>query len=458
MMIHRRRNFFIKQIVSVSPTRLIVMGYVLVIFLGSILLNLPIASRDGSSIGYINALFTATSATCVTGLVVVDTYSHWTIFGQSVILLLIQIGGLGFMTMATLFSLALRRKISFKERLVIAESLNQYTIEGIVRLTKQVLIGTLLFEGAGALILSIKFSSEYGITKGIFKGIFHAISAFCNAGFDIMGETKKFTSLTGYTGDTIVNLTVMALVVIGGLGFYVWSNIMQAKDIRSLRLHTKLVLFISGILLVLGFVFFFLMEYNNPNTLQALSFKDKLLAAMFQSVTTRTAGFNTISLSDLTIASQVMTIVLMFIGGSPGSTAGGIKTVTLGVLIFAVFSHISGKDDTEMFNRRLHHSVVLRALSIVFIALMIVLTTTIILSIFETATFMEIFFEAVSAFGTVGLSLGITPSLSSVSKVAVIITMFLGRVGVLTMALALLMRGKKTSGKLKYPEGKVMVG
>ena len=445
------------SLLNMSPTQFIVLGYVLVILIGSILLNLPVASKDGNSVGYVNALFTATSATCVTGLVVVDTYTHWTTFGQLTILFLLQIGGLGFMTMATLFSLMLGRKISFKERLFMAESLNHYSLEGIVRLTKQILLGTLMFEGAGAFILSIRFANEYGVAKGIYKGIFHAVSAFCNAGFDLMGESKKFTSLTAYVDDPIVNLTIMALVIIGGLGFYVWNNIYKAKSVNDLKLHTKLVLLISAVLLAGGFIFFFLLEFNNPDTLKPLSLGDKVLAAMFQSVTTRTAGFNTLPLSDLTNASKFMTIVLMFIGGSPGSTAGGIKTVTAGVLLFAVISVIRRSDDTELFRRRLHYSVVLRALSVVVISIGIVLGTTVILSIFESASFIEIFFEAVSAFGTVGLSLGMTPSLSTVSKLTLIGTMFLGRVGVFTMALALVAKGKKNR-KLRYPEGKIMVG
>ncbi|MCG8500281.1 MAG: TrkH family potassium uptake protein [Firmicutes bacterium] len=445
------------SLLNMSPTQFIVLGYVLVILIGSILLNLPMASKDGNSVGYVNALFTATSATCVTGLVVVDTYTHWTTFGQLTILFLLQIGGLGFMTMATLFSLMLGRKISFKERLLMAESLNHYSLEGIVRLTKQILLGTLMFEGAGALILSIRFANEYGVAKGIYKGIFHAVSAFCNAGFDLMGESEKFTSLTAYVDDPIVNLTIMALVIIGGLGFYVWNNIYKAKNVNDLKLHTKLVLLISAVLLAGGFIFFFLLEFNNPDTLKPLSLGDKVLAAMFQSVTTRTAGFNTLPLSDLTNASKFMTIVLMFIGGSPGSTAGGIKTVTAGVLLFAVISVIRRSDDTELFRRRLHYSVVLRALSVVVISIGIVLGTTVILSIFESASFIEIFFEAVSAFGTVGLSLGMTPSLSTVSKLTLIGTMFLGRVGVFTMALALVAKGKKNR-KLRYPEGKIMVG
>ncbi|MGE4282510.1 MAG: TrkH family potassium uptake protein [Clostridia bacterium] len=457
-MITRKQHGFISGVLNFTPTQLIPLGFAVIVLIGSILLNLPAASRDGNSIGYINALFTATSAVCVTGLVVVDTYTHWTTFGQIVILFLIQIGGLGFMTIATLFSLVLGRRISYKERMIIAESLNEYSLEGIIRLTKQILLGTLLFEGVGAVILSLKFIDDFGIADGIYKGVFHAISAFCNAGFDLMGQRAAFSSLTAYADDTIINLTIMCLVVIGGLGFSVWNDVYTVKKFRKLRLHTKLVLAVTAVLLIVGFVAFLLLELNNPRTLQSMGVKDKLLASMFQSVTPRTAGFNTLALSDLTNASKFVTIILMFIGGSPGSTAGGIKTATVGVLFFAVFSVLRGSEYTNLFKRRLNIQVILRALTIVVISLVIVVTTTVILSIFEQTTFLEVFFEAVSAFGTVGLSLGITPTLTTVSKIAVIITMFLGRVGVLTMALALTIKMYKSNANYKYPEGKVMVG
>ncbi|WHH58921.1 TrkH family potassium uptake protein [Petroclostridium sp. X23] len=454
----KRQRGFIKRILNFTPTQLISLGFAVMIFVGSILLNLPIASKGGENIGYINALFTATSAVCVTGLVVADTYTQWTTFGQIVILFLIQIGGLGFMTMATLFSLALGRRISLKERILIAESLNQYSLEGMVRLTKQILLGTLLFEGIGAIILSIKFIGDFGVADGIYKGVFHAISAFCNAGFDLMGERVQYSSLTMYTEDTIVNLVIMSLIIIGGLGFAVWDDIYKVKHFRELKLHTKLVLLVTAVLLAAGFIIFFILEINNPKTLQPLTGKGKILAAMFQSVTPRTAGFNTLSLPDLTNASKFMTLIFMFIGGSPGSTAGGIKTATIGVLFFAVLSVIKGSEDINLFKKRLNVEIVLRALAIVVIGLCIVVITTTILTIFEQVTFIEAFFESVSAFGTVGLSLGITPSLSIVSKVAIIITMFLGRVGVLTMALALTIKMHKSNAKYKYPEDKVMVG
>jgi len=446
------------RITRINQTQAIVIGFAAIIFIGAILLNLPVSSRDGSSIGFIDALFTATSAVCVTGLVTVDTYTHWTTFGQVVILLLIQVGGLGFMTLATLFSLALGRRISFKERLLIAESLNQFSPQGMVKLIKDILLGTLFFESVGAAILSVRFAGQFGIREGIYKGVFHSVSAFCNAGFDLMGSNGQFSSLTRYVEDPAVNLTIMLLIVIGGLGFAVWEDIYKTRNFCELRLHTKLVLSVTAVLLIAGFLSFLALEYSNAKTLQPLSFRGKILASMFQSVTSRTAGFNTLSLPDLTDPSKLVTIILMFIGGSPGSTAGGIKTVTAGVLLFTVISVLRGSKDVNIYKKRLEIDVILRSLAIFVLSLGVVLSTTIVLSIFEEATLLEHAFEAVSAFGTVGLSLGITPALSVIGKTALILTMFLGRIGVLTMGMAIAVRMQRSEVKLKYPEAKVLVG
>lgn len=446
------------RISRINQTQAIVIGFAAIIFAGSIILNLPISSKDGHSIGFINALFTATSAVCVTGLVVVDTYTHWTVFGQIVILMLIQVGGLGFMTLATLFSLALGRKISFKERLLIAESLNQYSPQGMVKLIKDILLGTLLFEGIGAAILSARFAGQYGIKEGIYKGVFHSVSAFCNAGFDLMGLHGRFASLTPYVEDPVVNLTIMLLIIIGGLGFAVWEDIYRTRNFIELRLHTKLVLVVTAFLLIVGFIFFLGLEYSNERTLQPLSFKGKILASMFQSVTSRTAGFNTLSLTDLTDSSKLITMILMFIGGSPGSTAGGIKTATAGVLLFTVISVLRGCKDVNIFKKRLEIEVILRSLAILVLSFIVIISTTVVLSIFEEATLVEHMFESISAFGTVGLSLGITPIIGNVGKAALIITMFLGRIGVLTMGMAITVRMQKSEVKLKYPEAKILVG
>ncbi len=454
----KKRNAVLEKNVNMKPTQIIVIGFAVIILIGSVLLNLPAASRNGESIGFFNAFFTATSAVCVTGLVVVDTFTHWSLFGQIVILLLIQVGGLGFMTMATLFSFILRRRISLKERLIIIESLNQYSLQGVIRLVKRVLLGTLIFEGVGALFLSLRFARDFGIINGIYKGIFHAVSAFCNAGFDIMGQYGQFSSLTAYAGDITVNLVVSALIIVGGLGFAVWDDVYKAKSIKALHLHSKLVLFVTGVLLLFGFMSFFLIEFNNADTIGSLNVKDKTLMSFFQSVTTRTAGFNTINLSGMRSASVFITMLLMFVGGSPGSTAGGIKTTTIGVLLFAAVSAIKSREDTEMFRRRISYTAVTRAFTIALIGAIIISFTTITLTTFENIPLVEALFESVSAFGTVGLSMGVTPGLGLIGKVALIITMFIGRVGVLTMALAFLAKSQDKYNSYRYREEKVMVG
>lgn len=452
-----RANFF-DNLFKVRPTQTIVLGFAAIILVGTLLLNLPIAARNGQSPGFTKALFTATSATCVTGLVVEDTYTYWTVFGQTVILFLIQIGGLGFMTMATLFSFILRRRISLKERLVIVESLNQYNLQGIVGLIRKVLIGTFVFEGAGAILLSIRFSRDFGLAGGIYRGVFHAVSAFCNAGFDLMGQSGKFSSLAPYADDAVVNLTVIGLIITGGLGFAVWDDVYRTKNFRDLHLHSKLVLTTTGLLLLAGFLVIFLLEMNNAGTLGSMNWRGKLLASLFHSVTPRTAGFNTLSLPDMRSASLLVTMLLMFIGGSPGSTAGGIKTTTAGVLLYTVVAVIRGRQDTEMFKRRISHTAVVRSFTITFISAVLIVFVTIALTIAENVSLLEAMFESVSAFGTVGLSLGITPGLGSVSRMILIAAMFLGRVGVLTMALALLSRSQSTGNNYRYREEKIMVG
>ncbi|AOT72985.1 TrkH family potassium uptake protein [Geosporobacter ferrireducens] len=433
-----------------------VLGFASVILIGSILLNLPIASRNGESIGFVNALFTATSAVCVTGLVVVDTGTYWTVFGQTVILFLIQIGGLGFMTLATLIFFILGKKITLRERLVMQEALNQFKISGIVRLTQYILVATFLIEGIGAILLSIRFIPIFGVSKGIAYSIFHSISAFCNAGFDLMGD---FTSLTSFVNDPLVNVVVWILIVIGGLGFTVVVDCLQKKRFSRFSLHTKMVLSISAALIGLGFIMILILEYSNPATMGNLPLRGKLLSGMFHGITPRTAGFNTLPTDQLTTASIFLTIVLMFIGGSSASTAGGVKTTTAGVVIWTIVSVIKGNDDTEIFQKRIPRDIINRSLAVIGIAMLLIVLMTMVLSITEKDfSFVEIFFEATSAFGTVGLSLGITPSLSLSGRILVSITMFAGRVGPLTLALAVARQQKKKKGLIKYPEEKVIVG
>nr|WP_330389574.1 TrkH family potassium uptake protein [Geosporobacter ferrireducens] len=441
---------------KLNPAQIMVLGFASVILIGSILLNLPIASRNGESIGFVNALFTATSAVCVTGLVVVDTGTYWTVFGQTVILFLIQIGGLGFMTLATLIFFILGKKITLRERLVMQEALNQFKISGIVRLTQYILVATFLIEGIGAILLSIRFIPIFGVSKGIAYSIFHSISAFCNAGFDLMGD---FTSLTSFVNDPLVNVVVWILIVIGGLGFTVVVDCLQKKRFSRFSLHTKMVLSISAALIGLGFIMILILEYSNPATMGNLPLRGKLLSGMFHGITPRTAGFNTLPTDQLTTASIFLTIVLMFIGGSSASTAGGVKTTTAGVVIWTIVSVIKGNDDTEIFQKRIPRDIINRSLAVIGIAMLLIVLMTMVLSITEKDfSFVEIFFEATSAFGTVGLSLGITPSLSLSGRILVSITMFAGRVGPLTLALAVARQQKKKKGLIKYPEEKVIVG
>lgn len=442
--------------IKLNPAQILVLGFAAVILIGAILLNLPIATKSGESIGFINAIFTATSAVCVTGLVVVDTGTYWTVFGQVIILLLIQIGGLGFMTMATFMALIFGRRISLRERLVMQEALNQFNIEGIVRLTQYILITTFTIEGVGAVLLSLKFIPIYGLWKGIGYSIFHAISAFCNAGFDLIGE---FRSLTPFVNDALINLVICFLIVAGGLGYTVILEILQKRNFKKFSLHAKVVLVATASLLFIGFIVILALEYGNPNTMAPLPLKGKLLSALFHSVTPRTAGFNTLPTDQLTMAAIFFTIVLMFIGGSPAGTAGGVKTTTAGVLIWTIISEIRGKEDTEIFHKRLPREIMSRSLAIIGIAMALVVMVTMILTITEKGhSFLEIFFETTSAFGTVGLSLGITPKLTVLGKVIISLTMFAGRLGPLTVALALARQQRKNKGVYKYPEEKVIVG
>lgn len=442
-----------------SEAKIMVLGFILVICAGAFLLMLPISSKDWVYTDFLTAIFTSTSATCVTGLVLVDTYTYWSTFGQTVIIVLIQLGGLGFMTMAGVFSLSLKRKISFKQRMLTAESYNQENVEGIINLTRYVIFGTLIFEGIGAIILSFCFIDEYGILGGIRRGVFHSISAFCNAGFDILGDKGEFSSLITKNSSSVVLYTVMVLITIGGLGFSVWKNIYdKIRYKKRFNLHSKLVLSVSLFLVLSGFILFFIFEYSNFNTLGSLSLFDKINNALFQSVTTRTAGFAAIDQMALCENTKFLSVILMFIGGSPGSTAGGIKTVTLAVVIVSAISVIKGNKDVNIFNRRISQNLILRCLAVVVLGMFIILTSTMIIFSIEEFEFMDILFEVTSAFATVGLSAGITSSLSLASKIILIMLMFFGRVGVLTITWALVLKSKSTLPKIRYPKEHISVG
>lgn len=435
------------------PVRIIVLGFLSIILLGTVLLSLPIAYR-GERLSVLDTVFTVTSATCVTGLVVVDTAQHWTGFGQAVLLSLIQIGGLGFMAILTLFSLLFKRRITLKERVVISESLSGVDIGGIVRLMKRILFGTLFFELGGAILLSVCFVPEFGIGEGIWKSIFISVSAFCNAGFDILGDAHgAFSSLAPYANDVLVNLVVCTLIIMGGLGFLVWGK----PRSRHMSLHTKLVLITTGILVFVPFAAFYFFEQQNPLTLGPMPTGEKLLAAFFQSVTTRTAGFNTISNGDLTVPSKLLTMALMFIGGSPASTAGGIKTVTIAVALCGAVSAFRGRADTNVFRRRIPKMLVLRAMSIVILAFLVAMVSAVFLLCAGGADPMNLMFEVFSAFGTVGLGTGVTPLLPPISKMLLILLMFTGRIGFMSFVIALFMREEKVDS-IRFPEEIVLLG
>lgn len=441
-----------------TPVQIIAIGFAAIILIGAFLLSLPVATIDGVKTPFIDCIFTSTSAVCVTGLVTVDTGTYWSYFGKTVIMMLIQIGGLGFMSFATLIALIAGKRITLKERLLIRESMSVSSLQGIVRFARYILTFTFSIELIGALFLSIQFIPEFGLGKGIYYSIFHAVSAFCNAGFDLMGG---YSSVTGYSGNALIILTLSALIIIGGLGFYVWDDLYNYKINRRLSLQTKVVISMSLFLIVFGFVMFFIFEYSNPATLKDMSMKDKILSAFFASVSPRTAGFNSIDLAGMSMASVLLTIILMFIGGSPGSTAGGIKTSTAGVLLLTVMSVIKGREDTEVFKKKISKETVYKAFAVVVIALGLVFTVTVLLTITESGAgvpFEQYLFEATSAFGTVGLTMGLTQKLTSIGKMIVALTMYAGRIGPLTLLVAIAIRSDNKTNSIKYPEGKILVG
>lgn len=450
---------------KLKPTQVLVLGFAALILVGTALLNLPEASQNGKSVGVLDAFFTATSAVCVTGLAVVNTASHWTVFGKVVLLFLIQIGGLGFMSLTATLFLLLGKKIGLRQRMLMQESLNQSTTAGLIRLTRRIMLGTLIVEGIGAMALSIAFIPQYGVKRGIFYGIFHSVSAFCNAGFDLIGET----SLTRFIYYPPVTIAISLLIIFGSLGFGVWFDIVDGwrqrrQKNRSFKgmmhfyqMQTKLVLVMTASLLLLATTVFFFLEGANPATLEGKSVWEKIQASFFQSVTLRTAGFYTIDFTDMTQASQFLSIFMMFIGGSPGGTAGGIKTVTMALLLMQVIANVRGREEINLFQRRVDTDTVKRALSLIIIGLFVVVTMIFILSITENAELMKIAFEVVSAFATVGLSLNFTGELTAIGKILIAITMFIGRLGPVTIAFALAMQSKK-SNKVKNPTTKLMVG
>ena len=450
---------------ELSTTQVIMLGFLVVILIGALLLMLPICSSEGTATPFLTALFTSTTSVCVTGLVVVDTYAYWSTIGHIVILLLIQIGGLGVVTLSTYILMLLGQKIGLKQRILLEDALNLDTMSGLIRFIKKVFLGTLCVEGIGALIYMTVFVPQMGL-RGVWVSIFTAVSAFCNAGIDIIGPV----SLMDYVGNPIVNFTTMSLIVMGGIGFVVWWDVLKVfKSYRTgeihrryiwhkLRLHSKIVLSTTAGLILAGAIIIFVLEWNNPDTLGPLSFPVKLQAALFQSVTLRTAGFATISQKGLYNSTAFISLILMFIGGSPVGTAGGIKTTTAATLFVATWSTIKGRDYTSVFRRKLNPATVRKALSVAFISLLITLIALIVMLTFCEGDFMDLSFEVFSAIGTVGLTRNITFGLNNIGRVIIIVCMYLGRTGPISLVIALNNISNKTKGSIEYSEESITVG
>ena len=449
--------FAAKRKKSLSPTKIISLAFASIILLGALLLTLPAASRNGVSCGFRPALFTATSATCVTGLALYDTWSQWSGFGQIVILSLIEIGGLGFMSAASVFVFFLRRKVGLKQRLVMAQALSLNDMDGVVRLQKLVLTGSLGVEAAGALILTLRFWPEFGFARALRWGVFHSVSAFCNAGFDILGCITPGASLLEFNSDPIVLLTLGTLVAVGGLGFFVWEEIASKRHFREFSVYTRLVLISTVVLIFGGAVILCILEWNNPATLGHMSIGDKLLNGLFQSVTLRTAGFASIDQAALTEGGKGFSMLLMLIGGSSGSTAGGIKTVTMVVLVLFVWTRARGGETVSVFKRSIDNAKVMDAMTIAAIVLSLALFGGVFISATSPISFTDALFEAVSALATVGLTAGVTGSLSIPAQFLIILYMYFGRVGVLTISLGFLM-GNKAEDRYRYAQTNLLIG
>lgn len=443
----------IQREVLKNPPLVLGISFMLLISMGTLLLMLPFASSDGNGASFIDALFTATSASCVTGLIVRNTAVGWSVFGKFVIISLIQIGGLGTMTIIALVSVLLGKKIGLRERMFIREQLNTNTLSGMVRLIEFVIRFTFVVEGIGALLLSLRLVPAYGLFKGVVFSVFHAISAFCNAGFDLFGN-----SMIPFQGDYLVTLTIAALIILGGLGFIVYVELWQFWQSKHLSSHTKLVLSTTAMLLLGGMFLIYFFEFRNPATLGALPEQQKWLAAFFQSTTFRTAGFNSVEMGSMNDITVFFAILLMFIGGSPGSTAGGLKTTTFAITMAAAFTTLKGTRDTELFKRRVSETTIRKIFALFVIAICLVFFVASCIVFFEhnKFVFVDILFETVSAFGTVGVTRGITADLSPLSKLFITFTMYLGRVGPTTFAMGLFQ--KEHDKKYRYAEGRFIVG
>ncbi|MBR3988133.1 MAG: Trk family potassium uptake protein [Clostridia bacterium] len=444
-----------KKRIKLTYTKVITIGFALLILLGAFLLMLPVSSKTGEWTPFTNALFTSTSATCVTGLIVYDTFSHWSLFGQLTIITLIQIGGLGFMTIITMFSFLLKRRIGLRERRLLMESSGSLELKGVIRMIRKILYGTFLTEAVGAVLLSIRFVPKMGLLRGIYNAVFHSVSAFCNAGFDLMGRYEPFSSLTLFYDDILVNLTICALVIIGGVGFIVWNDIFTLRQkLSKYSLHSKIVLVTTVSLLLIGTVLFYLFE--RQGVLADMPEYKRWIVSFFQSVTPRTAGFNTADLSAISPSTVVIFCILMFIGGSPGSTAGGVKTTTFAVLVLSTFTSARRSSYITVFKKRLEEKTARQASAVVVTYVLVLAVAIMIMCAVEPFSMTSVVFEAVSAMGTVGVTMGITPELSALSKYIIMLLMYAGRIGGLTLMLTLAEKRKQVA--VKRPAEQVLIG
>ena len=445
---------------KIKSTRLprsaiIAVGFALLVLLGALVLMLPFATKDGESTSFIGALFTSTSATCVTGLVTYDTATHWTLFGQLVIITLIQIGGLGFITFGVYGIMLFRKRVGLENRELIHDSLNSLNLGVGLDLVKSVVKGTAIVELTGAALLSIRFIPEYGVLRGIYYSLFHSVSAFCNAGFDLFGVKEKFTSLLPYYDDPLVMLTLSALIIIGSIGFAVWGDIHRhGFNFKKYHLHTKVVLLATFVLLFGGTLFFLFSERSG--VLSDMSAGNKLLSAFFCAVTPRTAGFNSVDIASLSTAGKVMTAFLMFIGGSPGSTAGGVKTTTVLVIFLFILSYARRQRECRIFKRSLSNELVKKASTVTFVNMSLILVAITVITLSQTLALDDVLLETVSAMSTVGMSTGITRELTVISKIMIMILMYCGRVGSLSFALSF--SEKRKIANVRYPEEDILIG
>ncbi|MCR8844600.1 TrkH family potassium uptake protein [Paenibacillus sp. SC116] len=440
-----------KQMTTWTPSRVLLFGFIALIGLGTILLKLPIAVHEGLHITWIDAFFTATSAICVTGLTVVDTGATFTVFGETIIMLLVQLGGIGFMTVAMLVYLMLGKRISLRERLILQETMNAGSMEGIVRIIRRTIIFVFVIQTVAALILALHWMPEMSAGQALYYGVFHSVSLFNNGGFDLFGN-----SFQNYADDLLFNLIAFILVISGSLGFIVLAELYDYPRLRKLSLHSKVVLSVTGILIAVGAIFILLFEWSNPHTLKNMSLEGKLYSTMFQSISTRSSGTTTVDITNMNQVTQFFMIILMFIGGSPGSAGGGIKTTTFAILIAAVWAMMRGREDVVLFRNRLSKDLILKTLTIIFLAIFMVLSVAMLLAITEDQPFLAILFDTTSAVATVGLSMGVTEQMSEFGKIVLCFAMFIGRLGPMTLAYALGTRREQSL--YRYPEGKIMIG